>query len=326
LIAFDRVCKTYPGGVEAIQDLSLEVEEGEILVLLGTSGSGKTTAMKMINRLVEPTSGRILVEGTDVFEQDPIQLRRRIGYAVQEIGLFPHMTVGENVAVVPGLLGWPGAKVENRVREMLDMVGLDSGIFFERHPHQLSGGQKQRVGVARALAADPHIALMDEPFGALDPITREGLQDAFLDLHRSIRKTIVFVTHDVFEAIKLGNRIALLDGGRLQQLATPAELVMKPATRFVKQFLGSQRFQLLLITRRVGDLIEVPDSEGRTQGTTGRDKGRLSPSDSLSAALEAFRETQAGTLPVHDGELYLADLSRENLVSAMLELDTKLEA
>lgn len=322
MIVFDRVCKTYAGGVEAVWDLSMEVEEGEILVLLGTSGSGKTTTMKMINRLVEPTSGHILVAGRDVGEQDPVELRRQIGYAVQEIGLFPHMTVGENVGVVPGLLGWPKERAAERVKEMLDMVGLDSEVFYDRSPHQLSGGQKQRVGVARALAADPDIVLMDEPFGALDPITREGLQDAFLDLHRSIRKTVVFVTHDVFEAVRLGSRIALLDGGKLQQLAEPAELVSRPANRFVEQFLGAQRFQLSLITRRVGDLIE-PSSRNGVHTRAGGEKGRLSPSDSLAAALQNFKDTKSASIPVYDGELYLADLSRNSLISAVLEIEQR---
>jgi osmoprotectant transport system ATP-binding protein len=319
LIIFDRVCKTYAGGVEAVVDLSLEVEEGEILVLLGTSGSGKTTAMKMINRLVEPTSGCILVEGRDASRQDPTELRRKIGYAVQEIGLFPHMTVGENVGVVPDLLGWPKEKTKERVLELLEMVGLDPGAFYQRAPHQLSGGQKQRVGVARALAADPQIVLMDEPFGALDPITREGLQDAFLELHRRIHKTVVFVTHDVFEAVRLGSRIALLDVGELQQLASPAEMVAKPANRFVEQFLGTQRFHLSLVTRRVGDLIESPGRNVTPQTAGGSGKGRLSPSDSLAAALLAFRDTRAAEMPVYDGELYLADLSRDELVSAVMD-------
>jgi osmoprotectant transport system ATP-binding protein len=275
----------------------------------------------MINRLVEPTSGRILVEGRDASEEDPIELRRKIGYAVQEIGLFPHMTVGENVGVVPDLLGWPREETRERVLEMLDLVGLNSGAFYRRSPHQLSGGQMQRVGVARSLAADPQIVLMDEPFGALDPITREGLQDAFLDLHRRIRKTVIFVTHDVFEAVRLGSRIALLDAGRLQQLASPAEMVSRPANRFTEQFLGSQRFQLSLITRKVRDLIGIPGRSGASQGLVGGAKGRLSPSDSLAAALQAFRETQVASIPVYDGDLYLADLSRNDLVSAVLDLE-----
>ena len=252
MIVFERVCKTYPGGADAVRDLSLEVEDGEILVLLGTSGSGKTTAMKMINRLVEPTSGRITVDGRDVREHDPVSLRRKIGYAVQHVGLFPHMSVAENVAVVPGLLQWPEEKIRSRIVEMLQMVGLDPGEFSARYPHQLSGGQNQRVGVARALAADPPIALMDEPFGALDPVTRESLQDAFLQLQKLIKKTIVFVTHDVFEAVKLGDRIALLDAGRLQQLGTPVKLAQNPENEFTRRFMDQLR-KATLISEVLGD-------------------------------------------------------------------------
>jgi len=316
MIIFDHVSKTYPGGVEAVRDLSLEVVEGETLVLLGTSGSGKTTTMKMVNRLIEPTSGHILVADTDIMEQDPIGLRRRIGYAIQHIGLFPHMTIAENIAVVPKLLQRSRAQVAERVDGLLTMVGLEPDEFRERYPVQLSGGQRQRIGVARALAADPPIVLMDEPFGALDPITREELQNEFLALESEIRKTIIFVTHDVFEAAKMGDRIALLDAGQLQQLATPADLVENPANEFVDQFLGQHRFQLSLLTRRVRSVM--PAAEVRSEKPeTG---ARLHATDTLVEALDAFKKTGAAVLPVHDRTGYLGDLTRRHLLAAITEV------
>jgi len=316
VIRFDHVSKTYPGGVEAVRDLSLEVPEGETLVLLGTSGSGKTTTMKMVNRLIEPTSGRIMIERTNIMDQDPIGLRRRIGYAIQHIGLFPHMTIAENIAVVPNLLQWSREQIAERVDGLLAMVGLEPEDFRERYPVQLSGGQRQRIGVARALAADPPIVLMDEPFGALDPITREELQNEFLALESEIRKTIIFVTHDVFEAAKMGDRIALLDAGRLQQLATPADLVESPANEFVDQFLGQHRFQLSLLTRRVRSVMPA------TRAVPARADSRptLRATDTLIEALDAFKKTAASALPVHDRTGYLGDLTKRHLLTAITEV------
>jgi len=316
VIRFDHVSKTYPGGVEAVRDLSLEVAEGETVVLLGTSGSGKTTTMKMVNRLIDMTTGRILIDGTDVKAQDPIGLRRRIGYAIQHIGLFPHMTIGQNIGVVPQLLQWPKEHIAERVDNLLAMVGLQPEEFRDRYPVQLSGGQRQRVGVARALAADPPIVLMDEPFGALDPITREELQNEFLALESEIRKTIIFVTHDVFEAAKMGDRIALLDAGRLQQLATPADLVESPANEFVDQFLGQHRFQLSLLTRRVRSVM--PAAEVRLEKPAIGD--RLRATDTLIEALDAFKKTAASALPVHDRTGYLGDLTKRHLLAAITEV------
>jgi osmoprotectant transport system ATP-binding protein len=299
MIVFEAVSKTYPGGVDAVRELSMEVAEGETLVLLGTSGSGKTTTMKMVNRLIEPTDGRILVDGSDVMRQDPIALRRRIGYAIQHIGLFPHMTVAENIGVVPQLLRWPGTRIAERVDALLTMVGLDADAFRERYPAQLSGGQRQRIGVARALAADPPIELMDEPFGALDPITREGLQDEFIELESEIKKTIIFVTHDVFEAVKMGDRIALLDAGRLQQLSPPAELVEHPNNEFVDQFLGQHRFQLSLLTRTVKSVLSEVGLGAPPEGETpGGD--RLRARGSLIQALDVFKKTGRQKLPVYE--------------------------
>ena len=313
MIRFEHVVKRFPGGGEAVSDLSLHVNEGETLILLGTSGSGKTTTMKMVNRLIEPTSGRIRVEGTDVAELDPISLRRRVGYAIQHIGLFPHMSVAENIAVVPRLLRWPKEKIGQRVDLLLAMVGLAPDDFRHRYPAQLSGGQNQRVGVARALAADPPIVLMDEPFGALDPITREQLQNEFLELESEIRKTVVFVTHDVFEAVKMGDRIALLDRGRLQQLATPSELVEKPASEFVDQFLGQQRFQLALVTRTIRSIL--PETESLEQPAESVGSGpHLRARDSLIAGLDLFKKTGAQTLPVGARGRLIGKLSKRQLL------------
>ncbi|CAN5845871.1 ABC transporter ATP-binding protein [soil metagenome] len=241
MISFEHVTKRYPDGTVAVDDLSFFVEEGEILVLVGPSGCGKTTSMRMINRMVEPTSGTIEVDGQDVTAMDPAELRRGIGYVIQQIGLFPHRSVADNVATVPRLLGWEDDRVDGRVEELVQTVGLAPGLAT-RYPHQLSGGQRQRVGVARALAADPPVLLMDEPFGAVDPIVRHRLQEEFLSLQSEVRKTIVFVTHDIDEAIAMGDRIAILaEGGVLQQLDTPVEILARPANAFVEEFLGAER-------------------------------------------------------------------------------------
>ena len=318
MIAFEQVCKTYPGGTEAVRDLTLEVAEGETLVLLGTSGSGKTTTMKMVNRLIEPTSGRILIEGRDIMDQNPIELRRRIGYAIQHIGLFPHMSVAENIAVVPKLLQWPPSEITERIDQLLSMVGLDPDEFRDRFPSQLSGGQKQRIGVARALAADPPIVLMDEPFGALDPITREQLQNEFLELESVIKKTIIFVTHDVFEAAKLGDRVALLDAGRLQQLATPQELVECPANEFVDQFLGQHRFQLSLLTQTVKSIGTAAVRPG--QKPVSRPVDSVSIRCSLVEALDMFKRTGKATLPIYEKETYIGDLVKKDLLGVITKL------
>ena len=317
MIQLEEVCKTFPGGVQAVRELSLEIERGETLVLLGTSGSGKTTTMKMINRLYELTSGRIVVDGRDIRKQDPIRLRRKIGYAIQHIGLFPHMTVAENIAVVPKLQGWSQRRIDERTDDLLSRVGLEPEGFRDRYPNQLSGGQRQRIGVARALAADPPIVLMDEPFGALDPITREQLQDEFLELESEIQKTIVFVTHDIFEAVKMGDRIALLNEGRLQQLARPAELVENPANEFVDSFLGQHRFQLSLLTRTLRWLMpDEPPGEAPAE----MPRTRLRAHNSLIEALDAFKSTGRDKLPVYKGRQFLGELEKVSLVSTIAEV------
>ena len=242
MIRLDSVSKRYPNGLLAVDDLSLEVDAGEIAILVGPSGCGKTTVLRMINRLIEPTGGRIFLDGDDVTTVDPVGLRRRIGYVIQQVGLFPHQTIARNVATVPRLLGWDKHRVDSRVDELLATVGLEPAVYRDRYPAQLSGGQRQRVGVARALAADPPVLLMDEPFGAIDPVTRMRLQDEFLRLQADLRKTVVFVTHDVDEAVKMGTRIALLNvGARLEQYDTPARILGQPATPFVADFVGRDR-------------------------------------------------------------------------------------
>jgi len=257
VVALEHVAKRFgpPSSPPAVSDLSLTIPAGEICVLVGPSGCGKTTTMKMINRLIEPTSGRITIDGVDVTRQPAVELRRRIGYVIQQVGLFPHLTVAENVAVVPRLLRWPDARVRERVDKLLDLVGLDPAGYRSRYPAALSGGERQRAGVARALAADPPVMLMDEPFGAVDPILRDRLQNEFLRLQAKVRKTIVFVTHDVDEAIKMADRIAVLQrGGILAQYDTPDAILAHPASEFVERFVGADRGLKRLSLSRVRDL------------------------------------------------------------------------
>jgi osmoprotectant transport system ATP-binding protein len=259
-IRLERVSKVYPGGTVAVSELDLDVPAGELVCLIGPSGCGKTTTMKMINRLVEPTSGRILLAGEDVSRVDAVHLRRRIGYVIQQVGLFAHETVADNVATVPKLLGWDRARIRTRVSELLELVGLDPDTFAKRYPAQLSGGQRQRVGVARALGADPPVLLMDEPFSAIDPIARARLQAEFLRIQAEVRKTIVFVTHDVDEAVRLGDRIAVFrQGGHLEQYDTPAQVLGAPATEFVADFVGADRgLRRLAVTRIADEDLEQP--------------------------------------------------------------------
>lgn len=256
IIRFERVNKVYPDGTRAVDDVSFEIQEGECVTFVGPSGCGKTTTVKLLNRLVEPTSGTIYLKGQDTAELDVISLRRGIGYVIQDVGLFPHMTVAENIALVPRLIGWPASKRESRTDELLNLVGLDPSAFRNRYPHQLSGGQRQRVGVARGLAADPPVILMDEPFGALDPITRAQLQDEFLKLRARLRKTILFVTHDIDEAIKLGDRIVVMRYGKIVQFAPPATILKAPADPFVKDLVGRERGLKLMKLSKISDIME----------------------------------------------------------------------
>ncbi|MFF8896341.1 ABC transporter ATP-binding protein [Streptomyces lydicus] len=260
MIRFASVTKRYPDGTTAVDDLSFEVEEGELVTLVGPSGCGKTTTMMMVNRLIDPTDGKIYVDGADVAGVDPVQLRRRIGYVIQQTGLFPHRTVLDNTATVPFLTGWKKAKARERAAELLELVGLDPAVHGARYPEQLSGGQRQRVGVARALAADPPVLLMDEPFGAVDPVVRERLQKEFLRLQATMHKTVLLVTHDIEEAIRLGDRIAVYGEGRIEQYDTPANVLGAPATPYVAEFVGSDRAlkQLSVTGIDRGDLERPP--------------------------------------------------------------------
>ena len=288
MIRLDEVSKRYPNGTVAVGELSLDIPEGEICVLVGPSGCGKTTTLKMINRLIEPSSGRIFLAGEDVTHVDAVQLRRRIGYVIQQVGLFPHQTIETNVGTVPRLLGWPKAQIEARVEELLQLVSLDPATYRHRYPAQLSGGQRQRVGVARALAADPTVLLMDEPFAAVDPVTRLHLQDEFLRLHREVGKTVVFVTHDIEEAVKMGKRIAILDvGGVLAQYDTPAEILARPASPMVADFVGADRgLKRLRVTPIDADCLEHPPT--------------VEPEASLAQARAAMEQTGMSWVAVVD--------------------------
>jgi osmoprotectant transport system ATP-binding protein len=281
-IVFDRVTKQYAGrDSAAVDDLSLTIPAGEICVLVGPSGAGKTTAMKMVNRLIEYDDGDIRIDGTSVRDHDVTELRRGIGYVIQQIGLFPHMTVAENVGTVPRLLGWPRSRIRERTAELLELVQLEPE-YGDRYPAELSGGQRQRVGLARALAVDPPLMLMDEPFGALDPITRDRLQLEFLRLHEEVRRTVIFVTHDIDEAIKLGDRIALLrEGGHLAQYDTPDRILSHPADEFVERFVGADRGLKRLALRRL-DEIELEPLNGEPPSGQPRAPGSTTLRDALS--------------------------------------------
>ena len=296
MIVFDHVSKHYGDGTTAVTDLSLEIRDGEIVVLVGPSGCGKTTSLKMINRLVEPSSGSITIDGRDTRDYDVNALRRSIGYVIQQVGLFPHLTVAENVATVPRLSGWDRQRTRARVDELLDLVGLPAAQYGRRLPAELSGGERQRVGVARALGIDPPVLLMDEPFGAIDPIARDRLQDELLRLQRVVRKTIVFVTHDIEEAIKLGDRVALLQqGGVLAQYATPEELLAHPASEFVTDFLGEGR-----LVRRLG-LIRLTDLPLGALNGVAAPQQRIPVDASLRDALDAVLRSPDGRVGVERG-------------------------
>jgi osmoprotectant transport system ATP-binding protein len=314
MISLESVSKHYPGGGNAVENLSLEVREGETCVLVGPSGCGKSTTLRMINRLIEPTSGRILVSGEDVTHVDPVALRLKMGYVIQRTGLFPHQTVGENVATVPRLWGWGRARIKQRVDELLDLVGLDPAGYRNRYPNQLSGGQQQRVGFARALGADPPILLMDEPFGAVDRITRERLQNEFLRIQRTLNKTVVFVTHDIDEAVRVGDRIALLNfGAKIEQYDTPAVILGRPANDFVTGFLGHERvLKLLSVTA-----IDPSSLHSVAQPAA---LPRVPASATLADALADLLEAGTESVPVYEDGRYLGDFNALSLQESLRAL------
>ena len=321
-IVLDGVTKKYPGtDSAAVDNIHLDIAPGDIVMLVGPSGCGKTTTMRMINRLIEPTSGRILIDGEDVLSLNDVKLRRTIGYVIQQIGLFPHLTIESNVAMVPKLLGWDKSRTSKRVAEMLGVVGLDPDEFGHRYPRQLSGGQQQRVGVARALAADPPIMLMDEPFGAVDPITRTKLQDEFLNLQQRLKKTIVFVTHDFDEAVKMGDKIAVLDkGSRIAQYATPEEILTSPADDFVAGFVGHGATLKRLQLERL-DSLDLHPAEKAEAGIE-----PLPIRSTLHDVLDAMIADGLDAVPVvRDGQI-IGTVTLEDLLGRVRELRAEADA
>ena len=305
MITLDGLTKTFGAGAPpAVDGLSLTIKAGEICVLIGPSGCGKTTTMRMINRMVEPDSGRIDVGGRDVTRMDAVELRRSIGYVIQQVGLFPHMTIGENIATVPKLLGWEASRTARRVDELLALVHMAPDQYRDRFPRELSGGQKQRVGVARALAANPPVMLMDEPFGAIDPITRASLQDEFLRILRDLGKTIVFVTHDIDEAIKMGSRIAILRAGKVIQYDTPQRILAHPADSFVEAFIGGDRSLKRLSLLEAGAYLEA----GAAAAGAPRVLSSMPLRDALSALLDAGAD-EAGVVDAEGNALGRVTLS-----------------
>ena len=314
MIRLSGVGKTYDDGTVAVQSLDLDVDRGELAVLVGPSGCGKSTTLKMINRLIEPTSGSIEIDGVDVTTSDPVELRRGIGYVIQQIGLFPHQKVRTNVMTVPLLYGESKATARARADELLELVGLDPALYGDRYPSQLSGGQRQRVGVARALAANPPVLLMDEPFGAVDPVVRVRLQDEFLRLQRELEKTVVMVTHDIDEAIKMGDRVAILDvGGRLAQYATPAQLLADPADDFVAGFVGAttslRRLTVTPITRE-----HLEPLEGRSAGELG---STVALGSSLGDALTVLLRDDRAVVGITDGAQFVGVLTPNGIHRAL---------
>jgi osmoprotectant transport system ATP-binding protein len=314
MIRLEGVGKRYADGTVAVQELDLEVAAGEVVCLVGPSGCGKSTTLKMINRLIEPTSGRIFLEGRDVTSEDPVRLRRRIGYVIQQIGLFPHQKIATNVATVPSLVGTPKAEALRRARELLDLVGLDPEVYADRYPHQLSGGQQQRVGVARALAADPPVLLMDEPFAAVDPIVRARLQDEFLRLQGELGKTVVLVTHDIDEAVKMGDKVAVMaQGGHLAQFGTPAELLGHPADDFVADFVGSTAgLRRLTVTKL--DRAHLEPIDGIATGDLG---AAIDLDSSLEHALAVLLRDDKPMIGVREGSQFVGVLTPAGIHRAL---------
>ncbi|MDF9761443.1 osmoprotectant transport system ATP-binding protein [Peribacillus simplex] len=300
MLKIENVSKIYKGGKKAVKNISLDIKKGEFICFIGPSGCGKTTTMKMINRLIEPSEGKILINGENIMDKDPVELRRQIGYVIQQIGLFPHMTILENITLVPKLLKWNDQKKKERALELLQLVDMGPE-YLERYPYELSGGQQQRIGVLRALASNPPLILMDEPFGALDPITRDALQEEFKNLQRTLDKTIVFVTHDMDEAIKLADRIVILKAGEVVQVGTPDEILRYPANEFVEEFIGKDR---LLQTRPNVELVEQIMS---------RNPISITEEKSLTDAITIMREKRVDSLLVVD---------EQNVLKGFVDVET----
>ncbi|MFS0764159.1 betaine/proline/choline family ABC transporter ATP-binding protein [Peribacillus phoenicis] len=300
MLKIENVSKIYKGGKKAVKNISLDIKKGEFICFIGPSGCGKTTTMKMINRLIEPSEGKILINGENIMDKDPVELRRQIGYVIQQIGLFPHMTILENITLVPKLLKWNEQKKKERALELLKLVDMGPE-YLERYPYELSGGQQQRIGVLRALASNPPLILMDEPFGALDPITRDALQEEFKNLQRTLDKTIVFVTHDMDEAIKLADRIVILKAGEIVQVGTPDEILRNPANEFVEEFIGKDR---LLQTRPNVELVEQIMS---------RNPISITEEKSLTDAITIMREKRVDSLLVVD---------EQNVLKGFVDVET----
>ncbi|MGE6376878.1 betaine/proline/choline family ABC transporter ATP-binding protein [Peribacillus muralis] len=300
MLKIEKVSKIYKGGKKAVNNISLDIKKGEFICFIGPSGCGKTTTMKMINRLIEPSEGKILINGENIMDKDPVQLRREIGYVIQQIGLFPHMTILENITLVPKLLKWEEKRKKERALELLQLVDMGPE-YLERYPHELSGGQQQRIGVLRALASNPPLILMDEPFGALDPITRDALQEEFKNLQRTLNKTIVFVTHDMDEAIKLADRIVILKAGEIVQVGTPDEILRNPVNEFVEEFIGKDR---LLQTRPHVELVEQIMS---------RNPISITEEKSLNDAIKIMREKRVDSLLVID---------EQNVLKGFVDVET----
>jgi osmoprotectant transport system ATP-binding protein len=319
VIRLENVSKSFAGGSNAVRDLSLDIPEGKTCVLIGPSGCGKTTTLRMINRLIDPDSGRVMVDDVDTRTIDPAELRLKMGYVIQQTGLFPHMTVGDNVGTVPRLWDWDRARIKKRVEELLQLVGLDPREYRDRYPHQLSGGQRQRVGFARALGADPPILLMDEPFGAVDRITRERLQNEFINIQRSMRKTVVFVTHDIDEAVMVGDRICLMKmQAGIAQYDTPENILTRPASEYVTEFLGRERLVRRMSVVQIDPRTLEPSRTGPAAG-----EPRVQLSSNLTEAFAAALTSPTEHAAVFDGERYVGTFTATSLLESLRRSNTE---
>lgn len=314
MIQFDKVTKRFPDGTEALKEVSLTLPSRQLTAIIGPSGCGKTTLMKMINKLEKPTEGTVLIDEKPIMGLDEIELRRSIGYVIQRIGLLPHMTIADNVSLVPKMLGWEKGRIDARVRELLQLTGLDPDTFLRRYPLELSGGQQQRVGVVRALAGDPNIVLMDEPFSALDPISREQLQDELQNLQKNIRKTIVFVTHDMDEALKIADSIIVMRGGQVEQIGTPQQLVAEPANDFVRNFIGAERIsrQRTFGERKLKEFVSLFEKDWRG------DAQKISVDATVTEAAEQLSASGLPRLALMEDEHVIAYAGDRDLLRAAL--------